>query len=345
MLTTTIGAFPKPVYVPISDWFTGSTGEFTSAYVGELRRAGDGATALLDRATVEVVRTQVAAGIDIPTDGEVRRENYIHYQCRHLGGIDFDALTPVRMRGTTDALLPTVTGPIRAAGSPLVRDYEVASAATDRQVKMTLPGPMTIIDSTADRWYRDAPALAADLATALNAQVRDLVAAGCGWIQIDEPVMARQPVAALDWGIEQLGRCFAGVPAGVRRVVHVCCGYPDRLDQPEYAKAPHTAYLDLAEALDDAPVDAVSIEDAHRHNDLEALLPRFASTTVILGAVEIASSRIETVEEIRSRLSTAAERAPAGLIAAPDCGLGYLGTGLALAKLRHLAEAAHSLGD
>ena len=107
MRTTTIGAFPKPPYVPISDWFVKTGGDLTSACRGELERAGDGAGDLFDRATADVVLAQVAAGIDIPTDGEVRRENYIHYQCRHIGGIDFDRLTAVRMRGTTDALLPT----------------------------------------------------------------------------------------------------------------------------------------------------------------------------------------------------------------------------------------------
>lgn len=343
MLTTTIGAFPKPPEVPITDWFTITDGDYTSAYLDELAAAGDDVVAVLDRATAGVVRAQVEAGIDIPTDGEIRRENYIHYQCRHLGGIDFATLTRVRMRGTTDALLPTVTGDITPGPSPLVRDWTVATAATDRPVKMTLPGPMTIVDSTADVHYGDDRRLAADLAVALNAHLRELADAGCEWIQIDEPVMARKPGDALAWGIDALARCFEGVADHVTRVTHACCGYPAHLDQVDYEKAPRTAYLDLAAALDDAPIDAVSIEDAHRHNDLDALLPRFARTTVILGAVAIASSRLEPVAEIRARLGDAAERAPAGVIAAPDCGLGYLPTELALAKLRNLSEAAHSL--
>ena len=343
MLTTTIGAYPKPAAVPISDWFTKPDGDYTSAYLGELDAAGDGAQALLDEATVEVVQAQVDAGIDVPTDGEVRRENYIHYQCRHLGGIDFDVLTPTRMRGTTDALLPTVTGPIVAGPSPLTRDYRVAQAATDRPVKITLPGPMTIVDSVADDAYHDDRALAADLASALNVHIRELADAGCRWIQVDEPVMARRPDEALDFGIGLLGRCFDGVPGDVQRVVHVCCGYPTRLDQHDYDKAPASSYLDLAEALDGGPIDAVSLEDAHRYNDLGALLPRFASTAVILGAVAIASSRVEPVEEIRARLVEAADLAPAGVVAAPDCGLGYLPADLARVKLLHLAEAAHSL--
>ncbi len=353
MLTTTIGAFPKPAYVPISDWFTNTDGDYTSAYLTELASAGERAEALFDQATDEVVRAQIEAGVDIPTDGEIRRENYIHYQCRSMGGIDFDTLTPVRMRGTTDTLLPTVTGPIAPGAFPLAEDYRQAQAAADRfaaeqgsagvPVKITLPGPMTIIDSTANTFYGEPAELGRDLAAALNLQVRELAAAGCTWIQIDEPLMARKPAEALAWGIDSLGRCFEGVAPKVTRVVHACCGYPNRLDEEDYPKAPQSSYLELAERLNDAPIDAVSLEDAHRHNDLARLLPLFADTAVILGVVAIARSGIEPVDEIRRRLEEAAELAPAGLIAAPDCGLGYLSSDQAVAKLTNLCEAARAL--
>ena len=343
MLTTTIGAFPKPDYVPISDWFTNTDGDYTSAYITELSTAGAEAAELFDLATNEVVGIQVEAGIDIPTDGEVRRENYIHYQCRALHGIDFSMLTPVRMRGTTDTLLPTITAPIAAGPSPLPTDYSQAQSATDRPVKITIPGPMTIIDSTANKHYECEQDLGHDLAGALNIHVRELADAGCTWIQIDEPVMARKPEQAAAWGIEELARCFEGVDPAVTRVVHMCCGYPNNLDEEDYPKAPLSSYLDLAEQVNDAPIDALSLEDAHRHNDLSVLLPRLANTVVILGVVAIARSRIETVDEIRRRLEQAAELASGGLIAAPDCGLGYLSSALAVQKLRNLAEAAHGL--
>ncbi len=343
MLTTTIGAFPKPDYVPVSDWFTNSDGDYTSAYLSELETAGAEGEAMLDRATTEVVQAQVAAGIDIPTDGEIRRENYIHYQCRALNGIDFQTLSPVRMRGTTDTLLPTVTASITARQSPLDRDFRQAQTATRNPVKITIPGPMTIIDSIANDHYESDRELAHDLATAINSQVRSLAAAGCVWIQIDEPVMARKPGEALAWGLDELDRCFDGLDGSVQRVVHACCGYPNRLDQEDYPKAPRSSYIELAERLDAGSIDAISLEDAHRPNDLAELLPRFGRTMVILGAVAIARSRLEPVEEIRRRLGQAAELAPAGLMAAPDCGLGYLGRNLALAKLRHLAAAAHDL--
>jgi 5-methyltetrahydropteroyltriglutamate--homocysteine methyltransferase len=162
-------------------------------------------------------------------------------------------------------------------------------------------------------------------------------------IQVDEPVFARRVEEALAFGLEHLERCFHKVPRGTERVVHVCCGYPDRLDAEDYPKAPQEAYLELAGGLDEVAVDAVSIEDAHRPSDL-TLLEHFARTKVILGVLAIANSRVEDVEEVRERLRAALEHVdPPRLLAAPDCGLGLLGRDLARAKLKVLAEATHSL--
>jgi 5-methyltetrahydropteroyltriglutamate--homocysteine methyltransferase len=299
---------------------------------------------LFRRATSEVVRDQVSAGIDIPTDGEVRRENDIHYLCRHLEGFSFKALATREIRGTAKVLLPTIVGEVRAGASHLVRDYLQAQAATHRPVKITLPGPMTIIDSTVDYRYKDDVALGAALAAAINVHVRALAAAGCRHIQVDEPMMARKPDVALRYGIDHLAACFDGVPDEVTRIAHACCGYPNHLDEDDYPKAPRGSYLELARALDRAPIDAISIEDAHRHNDLDSLLPRFAESTVILGVVAIGRSRVETVDEIVGRLKAARAYLPAErLVAAPDCGLGYLSRDLAMAKLRALTDAAHQV--
>ncbi len=343
--TTTIGSYPKPPEVPITDWFTarpGSDGvmDYTSAYAAQVRAMPD-AEERFQRATAEVIRDQVEAGIDVVTDGEVRRENYVHHQCRHLVGFDFEELGRHRMRDTVETCLPRIVGPVGFESSPLARDYQVAQSLSPRPVKVTLPGPMTIRDSTIDVHYRDPRVLGADLAGALNQQVLELVAAGCRHVQVDEPLLARRPAEALDHGIDDLARCFADVPAGVVRTVHCCCGYPRRLDDPDYPKADPGAYLELADALDRAPFDQVSIEDAHRPNDLDALLPRFATTTVVLGVVAIARSRVETAAEVEARLRAALEHLPPErLVAAPDCGLGYLGRDLAIAKLRAMVEGA-----
>ncbi|MGH6896339.1 MAG: cobalamin-independent methionine synthase II family protein [Geminicoccaceae bacterium] len=348
MLTTTIGAYPKPADVPIRDWFRmeggPDTSEPTAGYAETVRQYGARLQEILDRATTLVVREQVELGIDIPTDGEIRRENYIHYHCRHLHGIDFGTLSEREMRGHYQALLPTIVGPIRPGPPFLVRDWQVAQSATKKPVKITVPGPLTIGDSVADDYYRDdARARGAALADALNVEIRRLADAGCPVIQVDEPVFARKVEDALAFGAEHLERCFHKVPPSTERVVHVCCGYPNELDAEDYPKAPNAAYFEFAEGLEEVAIDAVSIEDAHRQNDL-ALLERFARMKVILGVIAIGSSRIEEVEEVRARLRAALGHIDAHrLLAAPDCGLGLLGRDLARAKLEVLAAAAHSL--
>lgn len=348
MLTTTIGSYPKPTYVPTPDWFrarklnlpgpTKAFDEFARSQPGDLEP-------ILERGTRDVVHDQVNAGIDIPTDGEVRRENYIYYHCRELDGIDFSRLTKKVMRaGTWEAEVPTIVGPIAPRDHFLPRDWQAAQSATNRPVKITIPGPLTIADSVADAYYQDERRLGAALADAINHEIQALAEAGCTWIQVDEPVFAREAEKALAFGIENLERCFHGTPPSVTRGMHMCCGYPDVVDNEAYPKADPIAYFSLAPALDESSIQAVSIEDAHRHNDL-SLLEHFTDTQVIFGVIAIARSRVEPVEEITSRLSQALEHIDAQrLIAAPDCGLGMLDRDTAVAKMSNLATAAHALG-
>lgn len=344
LLTTTIGAYPKPESVAVPDWFDPGAMDSsvaTTGYTAALERLGSEAEAIFAEGTRQVIEDQVSCGIDIPTDGEVRRENYVHYHCRHLDGFDFENLTHRVLRGGAyETDLPTIRGAIRARASFLPHDWKVAQGFTDKPVKITLPGPMTIADTTADEHYGDPKTLGHDLAAALNAEVLALAEAGCKVIQIDEPLFARKPEAALDYGMANIDRCWQDVPEGVTKVMHMCCGYPNYLDQEDYAKADPNAYLALAEAVDASRVDVVSIEDAHRHNDL-GLLDRFKDTGVIFGVIAIARSRVESVAEVRERLQAALQHLPAErLIAGPDCGLGHLGRDLAMKKLRVLSEAA-----
>ena len=342
--TTTIGAYPKPDYVPIPDWFReeSTVAKNPTRGLDDCSECHDPRTEdLLDRGTREVVLEQVQLGIDIPSDGEVRRENYIHYHCRNLEGIDFACLTRKAMReGQWVAAVPTINGPVKAGAGFLVRDWKVAQSVTERPVKITLPGPLTIIDSIYDSFYGDERLLAADLATAINREVRRLAEAGCRDIQIDEPIFAREPEKALAFGIENLERCFYGIESDVMRTIHICCGYPDRLDSDQYEKAPSHNYFRLAPALDEAALDIISIEDAHRHNDL-TLLELFKRQSIILGVIGIARSRIESVEEIASRLRHALDHIDKErLMAAPDCGLGMLSRSQVRAKLANMAAAA-----
>ena len=349
--TTCIGAYPKPDYVPLRDWFTVDHGmtdagaQVTHGYSATMAQATAETEALLVRGTRQAIEDQVAAGIDVPTDGEIRRENYIHYHCRHLDGFDFANLTRRSLRdGAYETDLPTIVGPVAPKGGHfLTVDYRVAQGFTSRPVKITVPGPVTIMDTVANRHYCDDRALAFDLAGAINHEVRALAAAGCACIQVDEPLFARKVGAALDYGIECLERCFDGVPDEVTRVVHICCGYPNRLDDRDYHKADQESYFRLARALDAAAIDQVSIEDAHRHNDL-TLLDEFRDKTVVLGVVAVARSRVESVEEVAMRLTEALDHIDRSrLVAGPDCGLGLLGLRLARAKLAVLCEAARSV--
>jgi 5-methyltetrahydropteroyltriglutamate--homocysteine methyltransferase len=348
LTTTCIGAYPKPDYVKLPDWFNIPAGPDTSdptmLWEGAMKAMGDDAEAIIAKGIKEAVTDQVEAGVDIPTDGEIIRENYIHYHCRHLNGFDFINLTNKEVRGGTySANLPTIRSKVTLKKTFLAAEWKKAQQHTDRALKITLPGPMTVSDTNADAFYNDSKKLGADIADALNQDVLELAAAGCRHIQIDEPLFARKPGAAQEFGFENLERAFHGCPASVTRTVHMCCGYPDRLDHPDYPKADQDAYIQIADAAEQSSINAISFEDAHRHNDLK-LLEHFVNTSVIFGSVAIAKSRIETVEEIRERLVQALQHIDSDrLLVAPDCGLGLLSREQARGKLANMCAAAKSL--
>ena len=349
LITTTIGAFPKPKYVPIRDWFDAAkdaggmnNSETTYQYSKDIEKNKDAHEDLFIRAAQEVLDIQIRAGISIPTDGEVRRENYIHYHCRHLGGFDFNNLEHRVLRdGAYETDLPAIRGPIlHSSKNYSAHDYVASQGVSSRPVKFTLPGPLTIMDTTADCFYNDRPKLNAALAKTINKEVLALVNAGCRHIQIDEPLFARSVKDALDFGMEGLERCFYGVPKSVTRIVHMCCGYPDHLDDTDYKKADPSSYYELSKAIDQAAFDQISIEDKHCCNNLN-LLEQFENKTVIFGSLAIASSALETVEEVVERLSAALNHIDRDrLVVAPDCGLGLLPAQLAEDKLRVMCQAA-----
>lgn len=348
LLTTCIGAYPKPDFVNLPDWFNLSAGPDTAKptllWEQAIADLGTDAESIVDRGVQQAVTDQVDSGIDIPTDGEIIRENYIHYHCRQLNGFDFENLTEKTLRnGAYTTSLPTIVGPVSLKAPFLAHTWQKAQRHTRKPLKITLPGPLTIADTSADNYYHDTNRLGHDVAVALNQDILALADAGCQHIQIDEPLFARKPVDAIEFGLENVERAFHGCPESVVRTLHICCGYPDRIDNPDYPKADRNAYLQIANAIEQSTVDAVSIEDAHRHNDL-ALLEHFQSTTVIMGAVAIASSRIESVDEIRERLIAALQHIDEHrLIVAPDCGLGLLTREQAIAKLTRLSRAARSV--
>ncbi len=336
--TTAIGAYPKPHYVKLKDdWFQSKDEQYTK---------NDPETQMLfDRAIKEAVQEQVALGINIPSDGEIPRANYIDYHCRHLNGIDFSVLTKKVMReGAWIAHVPTITGPISAQQPFLTHDYHIAQQATSNPIKMTIPGPLTIMDSIADRYYFDEEKLGIALATSINKEVKALVDAGCKWIQVDEPLFARYPEKALQFGIQLLERCFDGVPDDVTTVVHICCGYPLYLDQENYMKADPQSYGKLAQALDKSiRIKALSIEDAHRRNNTE-LFSLFKHKIIILGVIDVSRSRVESIDEITEHIQNVLRYIPVErLMIAPDCGLTMLPRNIAQEKVKNMCAAVRSI--
>jgi 5-methyltetrahydropteroyltriglutamate--homocysteine methyltransferase len=348
LLTTTVGAYPRPVAV-----FFPERGRSGRAGQNDPRARYDRTDAaqsgeaekLLNRAIRQVVIEQVELGIEVPTTGEVPRDKAFHFIFQQLGGIDLERLSERVPRLALAAQdVPTVTGPITFGDHFLLNEWRVAQAATKRPVKITLPGPFSLADRLADETYGDEKRLMADLAEALNREIRDLAEAGCGWIQIDEPLFALEPEQAIAFGIDHLERCFHRAPPTVMRVVHLCSGYPTEVDNEDYLKAEAGVYFQLAEPLELSSLQAVSIEDAYRANDL-SLLEQFATTYVILGVIATARSQVEEVELMTDRLKAALGHIEAQrLIVAPDCGLHLLDRRVAVAKLRHMVRAAQAVG-
>ena len=345
MLTTVIGAYPKPDYLKITDWFNAAGGTDTSnptkLYEDEIKKMGVDAETIFKKAAAEVIKDQLDCGIDIITDGEIKRENYIHYHCRHLNGVDFNTLTEkVARTGNYKCWLPTITNKISATDPFLVDEWISNQSLSDKPVKVTIPGPMTITDTIANTYYKSDEEMGYDLAIAINTEIKRLVDAGCKYIQVDEPLFARKPENALAFGIENLEKCFEGINQNdVEKITHICCGYPDKLDAVDYPKAPLDSYKEIAQSLDNSIIDSVSIEDAHRYNDL-TLLKDYKQTKVIFGLIKIANSKIETVAEIENRIQEALNFiSKEQLIAAPDCGLGHLSRDLAIKKLKIMSQA------
>ena len=345
MLSTVIGAYPKPEYLKITDWFNAQGGTDTANptkyYTQEVNQMGEKAEELFVQAAQEVIKDQIDCGLDIVTDGEIRRENYIHYHCRHIEGVDFNTLTEkVARTGNYKCWLPTIVSKVKAQDSFLVHDWETSQRLSSQPVKITLPGPMTIADTIANTHYTSQDKMGFDLAEVINTEIKRLQKAGCKYIQVDEPLFARKPQNALDYGIDNLAKCFDGLEnSEVEKITHICCGYPDRLDAVDYPKAPLNSYHQIASKLDQSIINTVSLEDAHRYNDL-SLLENFTQTKIIFGLVKIASSEEETIDEIQSRIRNALKHIKIEqLMAAPDCGLGHLPRDLAKNKLKTMVEA------
>jgi len=293
--------------------------------------AGDKLEAAQDDATLLAIRDQERAGLDIITDGEQRRESYSNRFALALDGIDADRPGTTLSRTGKPVPVPRVVGPIRRAGPVELRDLKVLRANTERAVKATLPGPFTMSKQAQDEFYGDAEAMAMDYAAAVNAEIKDLFAAGADIVQLDEPWMQQHPDDARHYGLKALGRALAGVTGTT--AVHVCFGYA------ALVHAKPAGYSFLPE-LEGSAAQQISIEAAQPRLDC-SVLQALPSKTIILGVIDLSDITVEAPQVVADRIRHALAYVPAHrLVVAPDCGMKYLPRPIAFAKMRAMVLGA-----
>ena len=325
--TTTVGSFPRP------SWMAD-----VSRGAASFRLEGASLREAQDDATLIILREQEQAGLDLLTDGEQRRSNFIRHVIASWDGIDVAELrlrTTFRRRAQ-ERMVPRVVGRVRRRSPAVVDDCRFAKAHTSRPVKMAVPGPMTVIDSTFDEVYGDEEALAMDIAAAINAELLDLQAAGCDVLQIDEPAMTRYHEKVAAYGARALDRCLEGV--NTPAIVHLCYGYPGGLDQQhEYE------YPDLLEQLMKTRIGGFAVEFGRSTYD-PAVLDACKGRLVVFGCVDPGDTPPPAVEAVVCRVQDALNHVdPAKMLLAPDCGLMTISRDLARAKARLLVDVAREI--
>jgi 5-methyltetrahydropteroyltriglutamate--homocysteine methyltransferase len=298
-------------------------------------------------ATLLALKVQEDAGIDILTDGEQSRQHFVHGFLAGIDGVDFARQTRIGIRNNRyDALVPTVTGPLRRPRAVHAREALIARAHTNRRLKFTLPGPMTIVDTAADAYYRgDRAAMAMAAADVLNAEARELAALGVDVIQFDEPAFNAYLDETVAWGIAALERAAKGVGGGVscKTAVHICYGYgiPANIEWKASLGAQWRQYERIFPALAaSAAIDQVSLECAGSHVPLE-LMGLLAGKDVLVGAIDVASETAETPDEVAAIIERALRFVPPErLFPCTNCGMAPLDRTLADRKLAALAAGA-----
>src|SRR6476646_5030270 len=284
-----------------------------------------------DDGTILAIRDMERAGIDIVSDGEIRRESYSNRFALALDGIDAEHPGRVGRSGGGTTPVPRVVGIIRRRGPVETRDAEFLLAHATRATKITLPGPFTLSQQAENAFYSDEEEMAMDYAAAVNEELRALKATGVDVVQLDEPWVRTAPEKAARWGVKAINRALDGIPGPT--IIHLCFGYAAMVrNKPAgYAFLPQLA---------DSVAGQISIEAAQPRLDL-GVLRDLAGKTVVLGVLDLNDPAIETAESVAARLRDALRYIPAErLVAAPDCGMKYLPRATAFGKLQALAEGA-----
>jgi 5-methyltetrahydropteroyltriglutamate--homocysteine methyltransferase len=284
-----------------------------------------------DDATLVAIRDQERAGLDIVTDGEMRRESYSNRFATALDGVDIDNPGTALDRSGHPNPVPRVAGKVTRRHPVEVRDVKFLRANTDRTIKITVPGPFTMSQQAQNDFYKDEEEMALDYAAAVNAEIKDLFAAGADIVQIDEPYMQARPDKARQYGLKALNRALDGVTGTT--AVHICFGYAAIIHVRP------SGYSFLPE-LAGSSVRQVSIETAQSGLDC-AVLDKLPGKTIILGVLDLSDMTVETPETVAARIRRALPHASADrIVVAPDCGLKYLPRDVAFGKMCAMVEGA-----
>ena len=331
LLTTVVGSYPQP------DWLVdrAALGSRLPPRV-RAREIWRVAPELLeqaqDDATIVAIRDMERAGIDVITDGEIRRESYSNRFATALEGMDLDNPGTALDRTGHPNPVPRVVGPIRRKRPVEVRDVQFLRRHTDRRIKATLPGPFTMSQQAQNDHYKDEADLAMALAVAVNEEIKDLFAAGADIVQIDEPYLQARAEKAKRFALPAINRALEGIAGPT--ALHTCFGYAHIVhDRPD-------GYPFLAE-LAGVTAKQISMESAQQKVDL-SVLESLRGKTLIVGVIDLADdSPVEDVDTVVGRIRSALKHvAPDKLLLAPDCGMKYLPREKAFAKLSVLAQAA-----
>ncbi|MGA8872949.1 MAG: uroporphyrinogen decarboxylase family protein [Candidatus Acidiferrales bacterium] len=284
-----------------------------------------------DDATILAIRAQERAGIDILTDGEMRRESYSNRFATALEGVDIDNPGQTISRSGKLDIVPRVTGKIRRKHPVEVRDVEFLRKNTDRAIKITVPGPFTMAEQAQNDYYKTQEEMLADYAAAVNEEIKDLFAAGADFVQVDEPYMQARPEKARQYAIAALNRALDGITGTT--IVHLCFGYAALVHERP------SGYSFLPE-LAESSAQQISIETAQSSLDC-SILTKLPGKTILLGSLDLSTNDVESAETVAARIRRALPFVdPARLIVAPDCGMKYLTRDAAFGKMKAMVEGA-----
>jgi len=330
LLTTVVGSYPQPEWL-IDRKALASGGPPRIRSSGLWRIPEEHLEEAQDDATLVAIRDMHRAGVDIITDGEIRRESYSNRFATALEGVDPDRPGHIMGSSGRPTLVPRVVGPIRRVRPVQVRDVQFLRANTDRRIKVTIPGPFTMAQQAQNEYYPDRESLALDYATCVNAEVKELFEAGADVVQLDEPWVRNDPEAARQYGVTAINKALEGITGTT--ALHLCFGYAAMV------RGKPSQYAFLSE-LENAVVQQISIEAAQPKLDL-AVLQDLPTKTIILGVLDLSDMPIEAPENIAVRLREALRYVPPErLMVAPDCGMKYLPRAVAYRKLRAMVLGA-----